>query len=421
MRISVIGTGYVGAVTGACLAEMGHEITFVGRDTKKLDVISSGNSPIYEKGLDQLLHKNLGRISTTTDLPSAVRSTDLTFICVGTPSREDGSIDLSQVREVSSAIGKTLESDEKHPTIVVKSTVLPGTTETVVIPILERESGKTAFRDFGVASNPEFLKEGSAIEDFFHADRVVIGADDPDTRQILEALYQPLTVPLFSTSIRSAEMIKYASNAFLATKISFANEIGNLCKEMEIDSYEVFRGVGMDERIGPHFFRSGIGFGGSCFPKDVRALIAHARALGTEPLILDAVIERNEAQPARMIELLKKHLDLPGRTIGVLGLAFKPDSDDVRESRAVPVIAALRREGAAVVAYDPVAMENFRPLFPEITYAATAQDVLRADAVLILTEWAEFENLDYQGRVVIDGRRITTAKRDAAVYEGVCW
>jgi UDPglucose 6-dehydrogenase len=421
MNITVIGTGYVGAVTGACLADLGHNIVFVGRDRKKLDLIRSGVSPIYEKGLDDLLVKNRSRIRTTTDLSGAVRDSGVTFICVGTPSREDGSIDLSQVREVSRTIGKSLGMDERYRTIIVKSTVLPGTTEKVVVPILEQESGKTAFRDFGVASNPEFLKEGTAVEDFFHADRVVIGVDDGKSREVMEQVYEPLDAPVFFTTIRTSEMVKYTSNAFLATKISFANEIGNLCKEMGIDSYEVFAGVGMDSRIGHQFFRSGIGFGGSCFPKDVRALIAHARTLGIEPLILDAVLERNETQPANLAGLLKKHMDISGKTIGVLGLAFKPDSDDVRESRAVPVIESLLREGAHVVAYDPVATDNFRPLFPGITYAKTAKEVLDADAVLIVTEWKEFEDLDYRGKTVIDGRRIGKARKEAAVYEGVCW
>ncbi|MDO8873717.1 MAG: nucleotide sugar dehydrogenase [Methanoregula sp.] len=213
--------------------------------------------------MDQLLEKNLSKITTTVDLPDAIRKTALTFICVGTPSNDDGSIDLDQVRDVSHTIGKILASDDGHHTIIVKSTVLPGTSETLVIPILEKESGKKAFVDFGIASNPEFLKEGSAVEDFFHSDRVVIGTNDVKTRTILEELYKPLNVPLYATTIRTSEMIKYTSNAFLATKISFANEIGNLCKKMGIDSYEVFKGVGLDARINPHFFRSGIGFGGS--------------------------------------------------------------------------------------------------------------------------------------------------------------
>ncbi len=421
MKISIIGTGYVGAVTGACLAELGHDIVFVGRDTKKLDLIQSGKSPIYEPGLDALLEKNIPRITTTVDLPDAVRKTALTFICVGTPSNPDGSIDLDQVRTVSHTIGKSLASADGHHTIIMKSTVLPGTSETLVVPILESESGKRAFVDFGVASNPEFLKEGTAVADFFHSDRVVIGTNDARSRAVLDELYTPLGAPIYATTIRTSEMIKYTSNAFLATKISFANEIGNLCKAMGIDSYEVFRGVGLDARISPHFFRAGIGFGGSCFPKDVRALIAHARTLGVEPQILDAVMDTNEDQPTKMIDLLKRHMDIAGKMIGILGLAFKPDSDDVRESRAIPLIRALNTERARVIAYDPVAIDNFKRLFPDVSFTDNAQDVLGADAVLIVTEWKEFNDLDYHGKLVIDGRRMERARKEAGVYEGVCW
>ena len=421
INISVIGTGYVGAVTGTCLAEMGNRVTFVGRNREKLDLLGSGKTPIYEPGLEELLTTNKERIKTTTDLSSAIKETDITFVCVGTPSRDDGSIDLQQINDVSVTIGKSLAENEKYHTIIVKSTVLPGTTEEFIIPILERESGKKAFIDFGIASNPEFLKEGSAVDDFFHTDRVVIGVNDKKTENVLKNLYSPLKAPMFSTNIRTSEMVKYASNAFLATKISFANEIGNLCKEAGIDSYEVFQGVGLDSRINPSFFRTGIGFGGSCFPKDVRALIAHAQNLGQEPRVLTAVMGTNDDQPGKMIDLLKRHMDITGKTIGILGLAFKPDSDDVRESRAIPVINMLLQEGAKIKAFDPVAMDNFRPIIPGITYAQNAEDVLSSDAVLILTEWKDFENLDYHGKVVIDGRRIEKARREAEVYEGVCW
>jgi UDPglucose 6-dehydrogenase len=422
MKISIIGTGYIGSVTGACFAEMGHQVIFVGRDQKKLDLLRAGKSPIFEPGLDQLLVKNRKMIDTTTDLTDAVRRTDLTFICVGTPPKSDGSSDLSQVQEVSKTIGKALgQTDSHYPTIVTKSTVLPGTIEEMIVPVLERESKKKAGVDFGIASNPEFLKEGTAVDDFFHTDRVVIGVQDPATRDVLETLYAPLSVPVFTTSIKTAEMIKFASNAFLATKISFANEIGNLCKVSGIDSYEVFAGVGLDTRINPKFFRSGLGFGGSCFPKDVNALISHARSKGINPVILNSVIHTNEDQPRRMIALLKKHLDPRGHTIGVLGLAFKPDTDDIRESRAIPVIRLLLQAGAKVKAYDPEAMGHFKELIPDLSYAAFASEVLASDAVLIVTEWKEFESLDYRGKLVIDGRRVEKAQAEAAVYEGMCW
>ncbi len=422
MDISIIGTGYIGSVTGACFAEMGHHVIFVGRDRKKLDLIQSGKSPIFEPGLDRLLMKNKNNIETTTDIPDAVRKSDLIFICVGTPPQNDGASDLSQVQQVSKTIGRSLDcADARYRIIVTKSTVLPGTIEEMIVPVLEKESGKRAGVDFGFASNPEFLKEGTAVDDFFHTDRIVIGVQDPVTKKVLETLYTPLKVPLFTTSIRTAEMIKFASNAFLATKISFANEIGNLCKASGIDSYEVFAGVGLDTRINPKFFRSGLGFGGSCFPKDVNALIAHAQSKGIDTAILNSVMEINEEQPRRMIALLKKHLDPHGRTIGVLGLAFKPDTDDIRESRAISVIRLLLQEGAKVKAYDPEAMKQFKELFPGISYAESGSEVLASDAVLIVTEWREFESLDYRGKLVIDGRRIERARADAAVYEGMCW
>ena len=422
VKISIIGTGYVGAVTGACLAKLGHQIIFVGRNQKKLDLINSGKSPIFEEGLDQLLQKNQKRITTTIDLPEAVHKTDLTFICVGTPSKIDGSIDLQQINEVTIAIGKCLGSDEKYHTIIVKSTVLPGTAESLVIPLLEKESGKKAFVDWGVASNPEFLKEGTAVKDFFHTDRVVIGISDQKTELILHDLYQPLNAPIFFTTIRTSEMIKYTSNAFLATKISFANEIGNLCKKMGIDSRKVFEGVGMDQRIGPEFFRSGIGFGGSCFPKDVRALIAGAKKFGTDLSILESALTVNERQPLKLFDLLSNYIpNLKGKTIGILGLSFKPDTDDIRESRAIPIIDYLLLYGANVIVYDPLAMDNFRELYPEIFYAASAEETLRSDALLIVTEWREFEDLDYKGKIVIDGRRVDAARTTAAIYEGVCW
>jgi UDPglucose 6-dehydrogenase len=343
------------------------------------------------------------------------------MICVGTPQKTDGSSDLRFIIDVAHALGKALVMNKKYHTMIVKSTVLPGTTSNVVQPVLEEESGKKATVDFGIGSNPEFLKEGSAVKDFFHTDRIVIGANDPKTKKTLEDLYKPLHVPIFTTDIKTAEMIKYVSNAFLATKISFSNEIGNLCKVNEIDSYEVFQGVGMDGRINPQFFRSGIGFGGSCFPKDIHALISFAESQAIDTKILKAVLKTNDDQPQKLIALLKKHLDIRGKTIGILGLSFKPDTDDIRESRAVPVVTELLAAGAEVIAYDPMAIPGFSALFPNIHYAHTAGGVFTSDAIIIITEWAEFSQLDYTGKIVIDGRRILKAKREAAVYEGVCW
>ena len=422
MEVSIIGSGYAGLITGISLAELGHEVTFIDLDEEKIGDINSGKPPIFEKGLEELMKKTKGRYKATTNY-RAITETDTTFICVGTPSKEDGSIDLTFIKSAATEIGNALKEKDKFHVIVVKSTVVPGTTEEVVKPIIEKESGKEAFKDFGLAMNPEFLREGNAVEDFFNPDRIVIGVKDEKTKEIMEKFYFPFKCPKLITDIKTAEMIKYASNAFLATKISFANEIGNICKKLGIDAYDVFKGVGLDHRINPSFFRSGIGFGGSCFPKDVKALIAKAEELGENPKLLKAVIDVNERQPLKLIELLKKHItNLEGKTIGILGLAFKPDTDDIRESRAIPIVKSLLEEGAKVIAYDPKAMDNFRELFPQLIYAESAEKVLeKSDAVLIVTEWEEFKNLDYNGHVVVDGRRIEKAKRDARIYEGVCW
>jgi len=420
MRISIIGSGYVGIVTGIGFAELGNSIIFVDIDKNKIDSINSRKPPIYESGLEELMEKNGERYNATQDY-SEILKTDLTFICVSTPSNADGSINIDFVKSASQSLGEVLKEKDSFHTIVVKSTVVPGTTEEVVKPILENKSGKKAGEDFGIAMNPEFLREGNAVEDFFNPDRIVIGVEDGRSKDILLGLYSKFNCEKMITDIKSAEMIKYASNAFLATKISFANEIGNICKKIGIDAYEVFRGVGLDNRINPSFFRAGIGFGGSCFPKDVKALIAKAEELGENPEIMKAVLRVNEKQPLKLIELLKKHIpELKGKKIGVLGLAFKPDTDDIRETRAEPIIRALLNEGAKVVAYDPKAMNSFSKIFSAVEYASP-EKVLESDAILIVTEWKEFESLDYSGKIVVDGRRIEKARKEAKIYEGVCW
>jgi UDPglucose 6-dehydrogenase len=420
MKIGVIGCGYVGSVTGAGFAELGHDVLLVDIDREKVKLLNAAQAPVYEPGLEELIARNKVRLHATATIEK-LADRDLSFICVGTPSHEDGSIDLTYIRSAAEDLGGVLAQTATYQLVVVKSTVVPGTTEHVVKPAIEAAAHKTAGSEFGLAMNPEFLREGSAVKDFFEPDRIVFGTEDERSRRILAELYRPFHCEKVSTTIKTAEMIKYVSNAFLATKISFANEVGNLCKRSGIDVYEVFRGVGLDRRINPAFFRVGIGFGGSCFPKDVKALIAEAAAWGDDPRILRAVIQVNEAQPLKLLELLKRHIsDLRGRRIGLLGLAFKPDTDDIRESRAVPVVERLLAEGAVVVAYDPQAMAAFAKRFPQITYASSAE-VLKSDAVLIITEWPEFEQLDYTGKLVIDGRRIATAQKEAAVYEGVCW
>ena len=361
-------------------------------------------------------------ISATTDTKSAVIDSDCTFICVNTPSNPDGTLDTRYIRTAAAAVGDAIGEKQNRHTVVIKSTVLPGTTEDIIRPTIEAASRKTAFSDFGLCVNPEFLKEGCAMHDFSHPDRIVLGIQDNESEKLLDRLYRPFSCPKVITKLKTAEMIKYVSNAFLSTKISFANEIGNICKETGVETQVVFSGVGLDPRISPHFFRSGIGFGGSCFPKDLRALSSFARNNHVEPVLLDTVISINNDQPLRMIALLKKHLPvLYGKKIGVLGLAFKPDTDDIRESRAIPVVENLQKEGCTVVAFDPQAMDNFKRLHPDIIYAGTPQEVLLSDAVLIVTEWGIFSTLDYRDALVIDGRFIQKAKNEARIYEGVCW
>lgn len=427
MRVSVIGSGYVGLVTGMGFVKLGNEVIFVDVDERKIERINKAQPPIYEEGLEELMREFQGKYQATKDYRDAILNSDVTFIAVGTPSREDGSIDLTYVEQASREIGRALREKKEYHVVVVKSTVLPGTTENVVKPIIEKESGKKAFEDFGLAMNPEFLREGVALRDFLNPDRIVIGVLDERTKKVLDELYAPIDAPKLFIDIKTAEMIKYASNAFLATKISFANEIGNICKRLGIDSWKVFEGVGLDHRISPHFFMTGIGWGGSCFPKDVKALIRKAEEIGEDLIILKAVVEVNERQPLKLIELLKKHVpELRGRTVGVLGLAFKPNTDDVRETRAYVIVKKLLEEGAKVLAYDPKAMGNFKRFYPDvgerIEYASSGEEVLeKSDAVLIVTEWPEFEELDYSGKIVIDGRRVRKAEETAEVYEGVCW
>jgi UDPglucose 6-dehydrogenase len=427
MKISVIGSGYVGSVTAACFAEVGHEIVCVDIDEKKVEQINAGIPPIYEEGLGDLLRKYAGKkLIATIDYGFAVRETDISFICVGTPSAEDGNIDLSIVRAAATNIGEALVKKKGYHVVVVKSTVVPETTEKFVLPVLEEASGKTAGKDFGVAMNPEFLREGKAVHDFMHPDKIVIGAIDRKSGDLISELYRKFECEVTRTNPATAEMIKYANNSLLATKISFANEIGNICKKLGIDTYEVMAAVGKDFRISPRFLNSGAGFGGSCFPKDVKALIGKAKAIGYSPILLESVIAVNEKQPLLMTEILIRKIgNLAGKKIAVLGLAFKNETDDIRESRAIPVIAELLRLGAKISAYDPMAIENMKRVFPTIEYSGKAEYALKgADACLVMTEWDEFRQLESEfenmkEKIVIDGRRVIEAKN--IDYEGLCW
>lgn len=431
MRVSVIGTGYVGSVSAACFAELGHEAICVDVDERKVSMINAGKAPIWEEGLEELLEEHAGkRIIATSDYDYAVQRSDVSFICVGTPSDEKGNIDLSIVRSAAMSLGEAMAKKDHYHVVVVKSTVVPETTEKLVIPLLEKHSGKKAGKDFGVAMNPEFLREGKAVYDFMHPDKIVVGAIDERTFFMVSELYRGLDCQVTHTRPTTAEMIKYANNTLLATKVSFANEIGNICKKMGIDTYAVMKEVGKDFRISPHFLNSGAGFGGSCFPKDVRAIIGKAEELGYEPKLLRSVIDINEKQPLGMVRLLEQKTgELQGKRITVLGLAFKNDTDDIRESRSIPVIEELLRKKALVTAYDPMATEHMKKVFPNITYCDSAAEALQdADACLLMTEWDQFRRLDKEFAtmkrpLVIDGRHLLDPK-DLSVkieYEGLCW
>jgi UDPglucose 6-dehydrogenase len=422
-NIAVIGAGYVGLVSGACFAKLGNNVICVDVDKIKVESINKGKAPIFELDLDDILSSYKNKIHATTEYKSAIESSDFTFVCVGTPSLRDGGIDLSYVKQVVEEIGKIIKDINKWHDVVIKSTVLPGTTQNILLPILENISGKKAGKDFGLSMNPEFLREGTAVYDFLNPDRIVIGSFDDKSKENLRELYSSFDCPIIVTSLSAAEMIKYASNCFLGTKISFINEIGNFCKGIGVDTYEVADGVGLDKRIGRAFLDSGIGWGGSCFPKDINALISWAKQNGFSSKILDDVVKVNEIQPLKLVELLKKHIAiLKGKTIGILGLAFKPNTDDIRESRAIPIILKLVEEDAQIKVYDPKAMDNFKKQFPNINihYCSSAEEVLDSDAVLITTIWDEFKNLDYSDKIVIDGRRLEKAN-SAKIYDGVCW
>ncbi|MDP7282070.1 MAG: UDP-glucose/GDP-mannose dehydrogenase family protein [Candidatus Undinarchaeales archaeon] len=429
MKIAVIGTGYVGLITGVGLASKGHQVSCVDVIEKKVDQINKGIPPIYEEDLEEMLKDVLkkGKFNATLDAKQAILDSDVTFICVGTPSKDDGSIDLSYVETAAKSIGEALKEKDGYSVVIMKSTVLPGTTEKVLIPALEKESGKKAGEDFGVCMTPEFLREGKAIEDFLNPDRVIVGQVNDKAGNVAKRLHETKDRPFLRTNLRTAEMIKYASNAFLATKISFINEIGNICKELDINTIQVARGMGMDHRISPHFLRPGAGFGGSCFPKDVEALIHQSKdELKYNPEIIQSAMSLNEKQPLRLVELAERKIgELKGKTVAILGLAFKSGTDDMRESRAVPVINALLEKGVTIHAYDPKASENAKKIFGDkISYEASINDALKdADFCMIVTEWSEFKNIDFSAmkeKIVFDGRNILES-RDGIDYNGLCW
>ncbi len=399
MHITVIGTGYVGLVTGTCFAEFGVDVICVDKDPSKIDELKQGKIPIYEPGLEELVRKNMddGRLHFTTDLVPSVKQSLVLFIAVGTPPRGDGSADLSYVEEVARSIGENMDG---YKVIVTKSTVPVGTGERIKKIISDhRPEG-----NFDVASNPEFLREGSAIEDFMRPDRVVIGAETDQAIAILKDLYRPLYLletPFVITNIGTAELIKYASNAFLATKITFINEMANICEEIGGDVNVVAKAMGLDGRIGPKFLHAGPGYGGSCFPKDTRALTQIANDLGQPSKIVDAVVDVNEAQKKRAFEKVLEAVggDLSGKTVGLLGLAFKPNTDDFREAPAEVVVRNILSAGGRVRAFDPAAMDQARESLGEegITYCENAYDAVDgADCMVVITEWNQFRLLNLE-------------------------
>jgi len=441
MRVSIIGAGYVGLVSAVGLAEVGHDVLCVDRDKSKIDLINEGKSPIYEEGLAELLAANIGkRLRAITSIAEAVNQTDLTIIAVDTPF--DGErIVLRSIEDVAREIGRALAEKDSYHTVVVKSTVVPGTTDSFVLPILEEASGKLAGEDFGIGMNPEFLREGQAIADFLNPDRIVLGGIDRRSHDVMSDLYEPFAgVELLRTTTRTAEMVKYTANSLLATLISFSNEIANLAARVGVDAMEVMRGVHLDKRFTPidgdgsrvwpgaiSYLEPGCGFGGSCFPKDVKSLIAFGEEHDSPMRILQSVMDVNEAQPAKMLDLLGRHFpDLDGVAVTVLGMAFKPGTDDIRESPSLEVTEQLLARGAVVTVYDPVAHHGVVKVFGDrVTHGEDLESTLEgAQAILLMTRWSDFERIPEllktrpQQPVVVDGRRLL-AKDSVAIYQGI--
>jgi len=422
MKICVVGSGYVGLVTGACLADFGMTVTGVDKDAAKIAALERGEIPIYEPGLEEIVEKNVkaGRLSFTTDLAPAIREARAVFIAVGTPPLPDGRADLSFVRQVAEAIGENLNG---YKVVITKSTVPVGTGQMVEKVVRERSGGS---HEFAVVSNPEFLREGCALEDFYRPDRVVIGARSERAVQVMLDIYAPLKaagVPFVIANVESAEMIKYASNGFLAAKITFVNEIAELCERVGADVEVVARGMGLDNRINPKFLHPGPGYGGSCFPKDTLAVAQIAEEHGMRFEIIDAVLSANERVRQRMVPKIDAAFGgLAGKTVALLGLAFKGDTDDMRESPAIPIVEGLVAAGARVRAYDPAAMEQAKAVLPPIAYCTDPYDAARgADGLVIATEWNQFRALEFdrlqqllKQPLIVDLRNLYEPERVAA-------
>ena len=401
MNVCIIGTGYVGLVTGACFAEFGVQVVCADKDTDKIAALERGEIPIYEPGLDAIVARNLRerRLSFTTDTAAAVQSALVVFIAVQTPTKADGTTDLTAIEAVAREIGRNMDG---YKVVVTKSTVPVGTSYQVKTWIDEEQAAAGTSHRFSVGSNPEFLREGAAIGDFMRPDRVVIGADDDEAIAILRDLYRPLYLietPFVITNIATAELTKYAANSFLAVKISFINEMANLCEEIGGDVHAIARGIGLDRRIGPKFLHPGPGFGGSCFPKDTRSAASFARQAGLQLEIVEAVIRVNERQRERMVEKITRALggDARGKTVAVLGLSFKPETDDMRDAPSVEILQKLQERGATIRAFDPVAMTNAARELPDVTLCKNEYEACEnADALVLMTEWNQFRMLDLE-------------------------
>ncbi len=415
-KICVVGTGYVGLVTGTCFADLGNSVTCLDVDETRISKLIAGIMPIYEPGLQQLVEQNVKaeRLIFTTDYEKAVSDAEIAFIAVGTPSGVDGEADLQFVRQAAESIADLVES---KIIVVNKSTVPVGTGDWVAEVIHKRRNGKPL--ELHVVSNPEFLREGSAINDFMQSDRVVLGSESRAAAEKVAELYAPLRCPVLITDLRTAEMIKYASNAFLATRISFINEIANICEELGADVKVVAQGMGLDKRIGSAFLDAGLGWGGSCFPKDVKALAHMAVLHGTHPQLLQAVMEINRNQRRRLVYKLRKALgNLNDKTIGILGISFKPNTDDIREAPALEIIHLLQNEGAKIQAYDPQSMENAALVLNKVKLCENPYQVAEgADALILITEWNEFKQLDFdriknlmKQPIIMDGRNLWDEK-----------
>ncbi len=427
MKVCMIGTGYVGLVSGTCFAEIGHNVICVDNDEKKIQILKSGKIPIYEPGLLELVQRNVqaGRLRFTTSISEGVRESLFIFIAVGTPPKENGEPDLSSVEKVASEIGEAME-DYK---IVVEKSTVPVQTGRWIRTVIERFNRRNV--EFDVASNPEFLREGSAINDFLRPDRIVIGVESKKAKELLLELYKPIDAPRIITDLVSAELIKHASNSFLSMKISFINALSIICERSGADIIKVAEGIGLDKRIGRDFLNAGVGFGGFCFPKDLKAFIGIAHKLGYDFRLLKEVERINEEQMLRVVKKLQDLLwNLKDKKIGILGLSFKPNTDDMRFAPSITIINELKKEGAFVKAYDPVAMERAKEIMPDIEYCKDAYEVANgADGIILITEWDEFKNLDLKRLkesmrqpVFLDGRNLfdpQKMKELGFIYTGI--